>query len=246
MTFWEACIVHFSKMSNVEHREVIKLFMQEGMNVTEISKQLDDVDKDSAPSYCTVVKWLPEYNSPERAFEGAARMGRSSTITTDEDIEIVERIVMYGRQVSVRRLAYKLVIPKTAVHEIMDNQLDMKKVCTRWLAKLLTPIQCANCVDCCQEPSKSGQLFSFHRNWWRVLDSLLRFSEAAGSQGLQEVRWTNVNSTAPRKISWKDYDDHFLGWRWCFARWNHDQWSFWCINHWTAAFYHCGERTRQS
>ena len=43
--------------------------MQEGMNATEISKQLDDVDKDSAPSYLTVVKWLPKYNGPERAFE---------------------------------------------------------------------------------------------------------------------------------------------------------------------------------
>ena len=39
------------------------------MNAIEISKQLDDVDKDSIPSYRTVVKWLPEYNSPERAFE---------------------------------------------------------------------------------------------------------------------------------------------------------------------------------
>ena len=33
----------------------------------------------------------------------------------------------------------------------MNNHMDMKKVCTRWLAKLLTPIQRANGVDCCQE-----------------------------------------------------------------------------------------------
>ena len=115
-------------------------------------------------------------------------MGRSSTINTDENIEVVERIVMCDRQVSVRHLAYKLVIPKTAVHEIMDNQLDMKKVCIRWLRKLLTQIQYANCVHCCQERSKSGQLFSFHRNQRRVLDLLLRFSEAARSQSLQELR----------------------------------------------------------
>ena len=158
------------------------------MNATEISKQLDDVAKDSAPSYRTVVKWLPEYNSSGRAFEDAARMGRSSTITADENSEVEARIVMCDRQVSVRCLAYKLVIPKIAVHEIMDNQLDMKKVCTQWLPKLLTPIQCANCVDCCQERSKPGQLFSFHRNRRRVLDSLLRSFEAAGSQDLQEVR----------------------------------------------------------
>ena len=81
----------------------------------------------------------------------APRMGHPSTITTQENIEAVERIVMRNRQVSVRRLAEELAIPKTIIHEIMDNQLGMKKVCTRWILKLLTPIQRANRVDCCQE-----------------------------------------------------------------------------------------------
>ena len=78
-------------------------------------------------------------------------MDRPLTITIDENIEAVERIVTRHRQVSVRRVAYKLAIPKTIIHEIMDNQLGMKKVCTRWILKLLTPIQRANRVDCCQE-----------------------------------------------------------------------------------------------
>ena len=33
----------------------------------------------------------------------------------------------------------------------MSNDLDMKKVSTRWVPKLLSPIQRANHVDCCQE-----------------------------------------------------------------------------------------------
>ena len=33
----------------------------------------------------------------------------------------------------------------------MDNQLGMKKACTQWILKLLTPIQRVNHVDCCQE-----------------------------------------------------------------------------------------------
>ena len=78
-------------------------------------------------------------------------MGCPSTITTDENIEVVERIVMRDRQIFIRRLAYELAIPKIIIHEIMDNQLSMKKVCTWWILKLLTPIQRANRVDCCQE-----------------------------------------------------------------------------------------------
>ena len=90
---------------------------------------------------------MAEFKNSERDFEDVPRMRRPSTITTDENIEAVERIVMRNRQVSVRRLAEELTI----IHEIMNNQLGLKKVCTQWILKLLTPIQRANRVDCCQE-----------------------------------------------------------------------------------------------
>ena len=78
-------------------------------------------------------------------------MGRQSIINADENIEAVEQIIMRNRYISIRRLAYELAIPKTTIHEIMNNHMDMKKVCTLWRLKLLTPIQRANRVDCCQE-----------------------------------------------------------------------------------------------
>ena len=83
----------------------------------------------------------------ERAFEDAPRMGRPFTITTNENIEAVERIAMRDRQISIRRLAEELSI----IHKIMNNHMGMKKVCTRWQLKLLTSIQRTNRVDCCQE-----------------------------------------------------------------------------------------------
>ena len=143
--------LHFSKMSNIRHRAVMKFFTRKGLNTTEISKELDNVYKDSAPPYCIVAKWVAEFKDPEHAFEDESRMGRLSTITVDENIEAVERIVMGDRQISVLRLAEELAIPKTIIHEVMHNQLGMKKVFTRWVPKLLTPIQRANRVDCCQE-----------------------------------------------------------------------------------------------
>ena len=58
---------------------------------------------------------------------------------------------MRDRQISICRLAEELPISKATIHEIMNNHMGMKKVCTRWEKKLLTPIQRANRVDCCQE-----------------------------------------------------------------------------------------------
>ena len=74
-------------------------------------------------------------------------MDNSSTITANENIEPIERIVMGDRQISIRRLAEELAI----IHEIMNNHIGMKKICTRWVLKLFTLIQLANRVDCCQE-----------------------------------------------------------------------------------------------
>ena len=119
--------LHFSKMSNIEHRAVIKFFTRKGLNTTEIRKELDNIYKDSALSYCSIANWMAEFKDPERGFENAPRMDHPSTITTQETIEAVERIVIRNRQISIHRLAEELSIPKTIIHEIMDNQLGMRR-----------------------------------------------------------------------------------------------------------------------
>ena len=151
-------------MLNIEHRTVIKFSTWKGLNTTKIIKELDNVYKDSAPPYRTVAKSVAEFKNPDRAFEDAPRMGRPSTITANENIEAVERIVMRDQQISIRRLAEELAIPKTTIHEIMNNHMGMKKVCTRWVPKLFTPnSMCQSCGLLSRasaiERSKSGQVF---------------------------------------------------------------------------------------
>ena len=138
-------------MSDIEYRAVIKFFTRKELNATEIYQELDNMYKDSAPSYRTVAKWLAEFKDPESGFENAPRGDRPSTITTDENSQAIERIVIHDRQISVRRVADELGISKSRVHDIMSNQLGMNKVCTRWVPKLPTPLQRINRVECCQE-----------------------------------------------------------------------------------------------
>ena len=68
-------------------------------------------------------------------------MDHPSIITTDENIVAVERIAVHDRQASVRRIADELAIPTTTIYEIVSNHLGMKKVSTRWVLKLLIPVQ---------------------------------------------------------------------------------------------------------
>ena len=138
-------------MSNIEYRVVIEFFTRKGLNAAEISNELNDVYKDFAPAYRTVGKWAAEFKDPEHGFEDLPRPGRPSIATDEESIKAIERIVMRDRQISFCRVAYELDISSTSVYEMMNSQLDIKKVSTRWVPKLLTPIQRANRVDCCEE-----------------------------------------------------------------------------------------------
>ena len=113
-------------MLNIEHRTVIKFSTWKGLNTTEIIKELDNVYKNSAPSYRTAANWVAEFKDPERGFEDTPRMDHPSTITANESIEAAERIVMGDRQISIRRLTEELAI----IHEITNNHMGMKEVCT--------------------------------------------------------------------------------------------------------------------
>lgn len=138
-------------MSDIEYRAVIKFFTRKGLNATEISKELNSVYEDCAPAYRTVAKWVAEFKDPERDFEDAPRTGRPSTTITDENIKPVEQVVLRDRQISIRRVADELDIAKSSVHRIVSEHLGMKKVCTRWVPRSLTPLQRMNRVDCCEE-----------------------------------------------------------------------------------------------
>ena len=94
---------------------------------------------------------MAKFKDLECVFEDSPRSGSSSTTVTDENIKAVEPIVMCDRQVSVRYVADESGFSKTGVHEIMSQCLGMSKVCTRWVPKLLTPLQRSNRVECCQE-----------------------------------------------------------------------------------------------
>ena len=130
-TVFITVLIYLSDMSNIEHRAVIKFFGRKELNVAEITRELEDVYQDCAPAYRTVAKWVTELKDPTRGFENASRSGRPTTTTTEENIKAVERIVMCDRQISVRRVADELDIPKTIVHEIMTIHLGMRKVCVR-------------------------------------------------------------------------------------------------------------------
>ena len=58
-------------------------------------------------------------------------MDPTSSLTTDQKIQALQRIGMRNRQISLRSLPYELSIPTTTVYQIISSHLGMKRVSTR-------------------------------------------------------------------------------------------------------------------
>ena len=79
-------LIQISKMSDMEHRAVIKFFTPKDLTATEIHNELNSVYKDSVLSYCTVAKWGDEFNDSQCGFEDSPRSACPSTTTIDKNI----------------------------------------------------------------------------------------------------------------------------------------------------------------
>ena len=79
-------LIQISKMSDMEHRAVIKFFTPKDLTATEIHRELNNVYKHFVLSYCTVTKWGDEFKDPQCGFEDSPRSACPSTTVTDENI----------------------------------------------------------------------------------------------------------------------------------------------------------------
>ncbi|UYV71313.1 hypothetical protein LAZ67_8002588, partial [Cordylochernes scorpioides] len=65
------------------------------------------------------------------------RAGRSSTSTTDEKINEVEKMILANRRITVREVAEDLNISIGSCHSIFINDLGMRRVAAKFVPKLL-------------------------------------------------------------------------------------------------------------
>ncbi|UYV66450.1 hypothetical protein LAZ67_4001717 [Cordylochernes scorpioides] len=65
------------------------------------------------------------------------RAGRPSTLTTDEKINEVEKMILANRRITVREVAEDLNISIGSCHSIFINDLGMRRVAAKFVPKLL-------------------------------------------------------------------------------------------------------------
>ncbi|GFX30670.1 integrase catalytic domain-containing protein [Trichonephila clavipes] len=91
---------------------------------------LDKHYSDFAPGKSTVEKWFAKFKRGEMSTEDDARSGHPKEAVTDENIKKVHKIIFDNRKVKLIEIAETLKISKERVGHIVNEYLDMRKLCS--------------------------------------------------------------------------------------------------------------------
>ena len=125
-------------MEKIGHRYVIQYFHLKGFSPTDIKAEIDSTLGESAPSFSTVKYWVAEFKRGRTSCQDEHRSGRPNEVTTPEMVKKIHKMVLDDRRIKVRELAGIVGISKSALHRILTESLSMRKLCARWVPRLLT------------------------------------------------------------------------------------------------------------
>ena len=94
---------------------------------------------DESPSYSMVKKWAAEFRRGRESVEDYEWHPKEAT--TDENVELVHRLIMFDRRRSLRDIAGQIGIRFGAVQYILTNILGMSKASARRVPRMLTKDQ---------------------------------------------------------------------------------------------------------
>jgi len=126
---------------NVEQHVNVKFCLKLGKSATETYDLLKKVYGDECLSRTQVFERLKRFKEGREEIEDYQRHDRPSTSKTGANIEKVGEFVRQRRGLSIRAVAEFINIDKETVRQILHNNFNMKKVCSKMVPRLLTPEQ---------------------------------------------------------------------------------------------------------
>ncbi|UYV81463.1 hypothetical protein LAZ67_20001259 [Cordylochernes scorpioides] len=147
---------------------------------------------------------IPDSVEPEAFKEGRGevadepRSGRPTTARTDENVDRVLEVLRTDRRLSIQKIADTLHMSTFVVHGIVTEDLQMPKVCTKLVPKVLTQdqkelrvLRCQELLDLIQnEPGFLNSVVTGDESWMFEYDP---------ESKRQSCAWHTKSSPRPKK-----------------------------------------------
>ncbi|GFV36290.1 putative mariner transposase [Trichonephila clavipes] len=120
-------VVHWSSLGGNGYL-VLSILESDLHNAIETFAKLQQTYEDSVLSRCQVFRWLKAFSEGRESIEDEPRNGKPSISKTAKNNFRVRDLVRSDRRLTIRMIGDELDLNHTTVHQILTNELKMKKI----------------------------------------------------------------------------------------------------------------------
>ena len=187
------------RLPRSEYRTIIKFLTAQNKGSHEIYNELFNTYGGQCPSYSTIFRWHRECQRGRKSIEDDKHTGRIPNSATSENIERVRHFLRDERKVSITTISTNLNLSRTAIFTILHDHLHYRKLCARWVPRILTDVQklvrhdlSRQLLDKYNEDPRDFErrLITCDETWLHHYDT---------SSKLQSMEWVEADQPNPRK-----------------------------------------------
>ena len=132
------CVLSQAKMQrSLEQHYTIKFCAKLEKSGSKTLQLLRTAYGDAVLSSAEVLRWHKAFKGGRESVEEEQRAGRPSTSRTENNVARVKAVLDRDRRLSVRLIAEEVGLLKTDVHQIITEDLNMRKICEKLVPKNL-------------------------------------------------------------------------------------------------------------
>lgn len=189
----------FETMEVQDFRVLIKHCFLMGKSIKDTIFWLQKCYSSSAPSEFMVRKWFAKFKMGDLSLKVGDITGRPKTAMTQENVTKMLKIVRSDRKIKLLEIANIVKIAEGSVFTIIHDYLGMKKLCARWVPRMLTPDQKQQRVD---ESERCLELLchdrrDFFRRYVTMDETWIHYYNPESKQ--QSAQWVGPDERRPKR-----------------------------------------------
>lgn len=142
-------------MSEVHSQEAqranVFLLWKTGKKASEIHELLKVAHGDNSMSERTIRRWIEAFKAGRTALSDEKHTGRPRSSSRQRLAERIQSILADDARSTIRELADRTNSPSTSVFRVIKDDLELVRLCARWIPRLLTPEMKEARVSACEE-----------------------------------------------------------------------------------------------